>query len=89
MGGDDGYNATLLHELLHATGHQRRLARATTGDFSPAGHDLEEGTILAAQRILLRELGFDAEALKWHAPKEHGLPIDRKAAIKAASWLMG
>jgi antirestriction protein ArdC len=21
MGGDDGYYATLLHELLHATGH--------------------------------------------------------------------
>jgi antirestriction protein ArdC len=58
MGGDDGYYATLLHELLHATGHQTRLGRATTGDYSAAGYALEEGTILAAQRILLRELGF-------------------------------
>jgi antirestriction protein ArdC len=89
MGGDDGYYATFLHELLHATGHPARLARTTIGDFSPAGNYLEEGTILAAQRIVLQEIGFSGEALEWHAPKEHGLPIDRKAAIKAASWLMG
>jgi Zincin-like metallopeptidase len=88
MGGDDGYDATLLHELLHATGHQRRLARATTGDFSRAGYGLEEGTILEAQRILLREIGFGAEPLDWHAPKKHGFPVDRKPASKAAAWLL-
>jgi hypothetical protein len=88
MGGDDGYYATLLHELLHATGHQARLARATTGDFSPAGNSLEEGTTLAAQRIVLREIGFSGEALEWHAPKEHGLPVDRRAARNAAAWLL-
>jgi antirestriction protein ArdC len=88
MGGDDGYYATLLHELLHATGHQSRLGRATSGDFSPAGSALEEGTILAAQRIVLREIGFSGEALEWHARKEHGLSVDRKAAVRAAAWLL-
>jgi hypothetical protein len=44
-----------------------RLARTTSGDFSPAGSYLEEGTILAAQRIVLREIGFGGEALEWHA----------------------
>jgi antirestriction protein ArdC len=89
MGGDDGYYATLLHELLHATGHQTRLGRATTGDYSAAGYALEEGTILAAQRILLRELGFGAEALEWYAPRKQGFPIHRRAASEAATWLLG
>ena len=88
MGGDDGYYATLLHELLHATGHQARLARATTGDFSPAGSDQEEGTVLAAQRIVLQEIGFSGEALEWHAPEGHGLPVDQTAAAEAAAWVL-
>ena len=66
MGGDDGYYATLLHELLHATGHPSRLSRRTTGDYSPAGYAQEEGAVVLAQRIVLREIGFDAEAIDWH-----------------------
>ena len=88
MGGDDGYYAMLLHELVHATGHRSRLGRATIGDFSRAGSDLEEGTTLAALRIVLREIGFSGEALEWHARKEHGLSVDRKAAVRAAAWLL-
>jgi hypothetical protein len=88
LGGDDGYYVTLLHELLHATGHRRRLDRATTGDYSPAGDLLEEGTVLAAQRIVLRELGFPIEAIEWHTPGE-GMPVDRKAASEAAAWILG
>jgi hypothetical protein len=75
--------------LRGARQHFRVCCSPTTiGDFSPAGNYLEEGTILAAQRIVLREIGFSGEALEWHAPKEHGLPIDRKAARKAAAWLL-
>lgn len=88
MGGDDGYYVTLLHELLHATGHPTRLARATTGDFSTAGYNLEEGTALRAQRIVLQEIGFRGAALEWHAPKEHGLLVDGRAARNAADWLL-
>ena len=88
LGGDDGYYATLLHELLHATGHPSRLSRATTGDYSPRGYGREEGTVLFAQRLVLREIGFDAEATEWHAPSSY-LSLDRKAAREAAAWILG
>src|SRR5690242_5203050 len=58
MGGDDGYYVSLLHELLHATGHPRRLGRPTTVDKTYEGHALEEGTVQAAQAIVLGEIGF-------------------------------
>ena len=67
LGGDDGYYALLVRELLHATGHPRRLNRATTGDYSCEGYELEEGTVLAAQRIVLAEVGFSVEAVDWQA----------------------
>jgi hypothetical protein len=88
MGGDDGYYVVLLHELLHATGHPSRLARATTGDYSAEGYDLEEGTVLMA-RIVLEAIGFHDEALDWHAPAGHGLPVDPTAARDAAGWILG
>src|SRR5262245_5832275 len=53
MGGEDGYYAFLLHELLHATGHPSRLDRVTAGDYSGEGTELEEGTVFLAQRIVL------------------------------------
>ena len=88
LGGDDGYYAVLLHELIHATGHRRRLGRPTTGDYSPEGYALEEGTALTSQRIVLREIGFELEALEWHAPSNHGLPVDQEAAEAAAAWIL-
>lgn len=88
MGGEDGYYVTLLHELLHATGHASRLARATTGDYSPEGYACEEGTVLEAQRIVLKTIGFEAEALHFHAPSAHGFPADRCAAADATAWVL-
>ena len=88
MGGDDGYYVTLVHELLHATGHPRRLGRATTGDYSREGTALEEGTVCAALRVVLRELGFPADAPKWHVLGGSRLPVDRKAAREAANWML-
>ena len=73
MGGEDGYYAVLVHELLHATGHPSRLGRATTGDYSPAGNELEEGTVALARRIVLAELGFPDEALEWYAPSHRAV----------------
>jgi antirestriction protein ArdC len=88
-GNDDGYYVVLLHELLHATGHASRLARTTVGDYSDEGYALEEGTVFHAQRIVLEEIGFHAEALDWHAPAGHGFPVDPEAAGDAAAWIMG
>jgi hypothetical protein len=88
MGGDDGYYATLLHDLLHATGHPSRLSRTTTGDYSPLGQAREEGTVWFAQRIVLQEIGFDDEAINWHTGSPD-LPLDRRTAKEAAAWILG
>jgi hypothetical protein len=87
MGGDEGYYAMLLHELLHATGHSRRLGRATCGDLSLEGDALEEGTVTCALRIVLTQIGFPAESVDWLA-QLHELPIDEQAALDAAHWVL-
>jgi Zincin-like metallopeptidase len=58
MGGEEGYYAFLVHELLHATGHPTRLARSTTGDYTDDANAREEATVRMAQRIVLTEVGF-------------------------------
>jgi Zincin-like metallopeptidase len=89
LGGEDGYYATLVHELLHATGHPGRLDRETTGKYSGESSDLEEGTVLTAQRLVLTEVGFPEEAVDWHVPSDtFGLPVDTAAATEAAAWLL-
>jgi hypothetical protein len=85
LGGDDGYYAFLLHELLHATGHPSRLGRATTGHYSGELADLEEGTVRAAARIVLAQVGFPAEAVDWNTCTYRGLPVDQEAAERAAA----
>jgi Zincin-like metallopeptidase len=67
MGGEDGYYACLTHELLHATGHPSRLNRESLRDESSEGFALEEGTVMAASRIVLEAVGFGTEALDWFA----------------------
>jgi hypothetical protein len=86
LGGADGYYVTLAHELLHATGHPRRLARPTCGDYT--NDDLEEGTVNLALRHVLRSIGFPEFALDWHAPYDLGLPVDHEAAKRAAGWVL-
>jgi hypothetical protein len=46
-----------------------------------------KGTVLFAQRILLREIGFDAEAIDWHTANP-SLPADRRAARDSAAWIL-
>jgi zincin-like metallopeptidase len=90
MGGEDGYYAMLVHELLHATGHPTRLDRATIGRYSGDASDLEEGTVYAAQRLVLTEVGFPPEAVAWYAPSGiFGFPVDAVAAKRAAGWVLG
>jgi antirestriction protein ArdC len=87
MGGEDGYYATLLREVLHATGHPRRLDRPTTVDKTYGAHALEEGTVQAEQAIVLREIAFNDEAIECHAIV-WDLPVDRRAAAAAAAWVL-
>jgi antirestriction protein ArdC len=89
LGGEDGYYSMLVHELMHATGHPSRLDRATTGNYSGDASDIEEGTSYAAQRLVLKAVGFPADALDWYAPVGiYGLPVDNAAAMEAAAWFL-
>jgi antirestriction protein ArdC len=88
MGGEDGYYVTLIHELLHATGHPRRLGRPTTGDYSDDGTEAEERTINTALRIVLAEIGFPQDALDWHIRGEFAPRLDKEAAERAADWFL-
>lgn len=36
---EDGYHATLFHELVHATGHEKRLKRSTLAETNGFGSD--------------------------------------------------
>jgi antirestriction protein ArdC len=89
MGGEEGSYAYLVHELLHATGHRSRLARATVGDYSPEGDALEEGTVYAAQRIVLAEVGFRPPPSPSWLPSIPTLPVAQEAAAAATAWLLG
>jgi antirestriction protein ArdC len=99
MGGEEGYYAALTHELLHATGHPSRLNGESIRDESDEGEALEEGTVMAAERIVLEAVGFPLEALDWFAPcrwvfvipsgyRLDPAPVDRDAARAAADWVL-
>jgi Zincin-like metallopeptidase len=88
LSGDDGYYGLLVHELLHATGHPSRLGRATTEHYSGEMADLEEGTVRAATRIVLAQVGFPPEAVDWNTRTYSGLPKDQEAAELAAAWVL-
>jgi Zincin-like metallopeptidase len=63
MGGADGYYAMLLHELLHATGHPKRLDRASVGDYSAPGYEAEE-----------RDPDYALEGRMWQPQRRLELP---------------
>jgi hypothetical protein len=89
LGGDDGYYATMIHELLHATGHPRRLGRPTTGDYSREGYDTEEKIVNTALRIVLAEIGFPQEAIDRHTYTDRWPTRDQQAAAeRAAAWFL-
>jgi hypothetical protein len=88
MGGEDGYYAALVHELLRATGHPKRLNRATTGDYSPRDSFAKRNTVVAAQQMLLTADGFPDEAVNWHATGHDLLLADLPAARLAAAWML-
>ena len=87
MGGEDGYYVTLVHELLHATGHPSRLDRESLRNMSEEAYMLEEATASASERIVLEAVGFPTEALDWYALNP--APGDHDAAEAAADWMLG
>lgn len=43
---------------------------------------------MLAQRIVLREIGFGAEALAWHVGGRHDFSADWPAAREVANWVL-
>jgi hypothetical protein len=81
------YYCTLLHELLHATGHQKRLNRQSLYDRNQA---LEEGTVLLAEWNVLSRIGLPERVLRAQAPmSEFAYPYSPADAKAARDWLLG
>lgn len=94
------FASTLAHELVHASGHPKRLNRDLTGRFSSESYILEELVAETGAAFLCAELGLSAEPRQDHAQYlMHWLRVmkaDKKAiftaaakASEAARYLMG
>jgi antirestriction protein ArdC len=99
----DSYYATLFHELGHATGHPRRLARpglAETARFGSADYGREELVAELASAFVCAAVGLDNSLVEDSASYVAGwlkaLRNDQKAAVvaagqaqRAADWMLG
>ena len=84
----EGYYATLLHELVHWTGHGLRLGRDLAGRFGSAAYAMEELVAEVGAAMLCADLGVALEPRPDHAAyARHWLAIMRgdKRAVFAAS----
>jgi Zincin-like metallopeptidase len=89
MGGDDGYYATLVHELLHATGHPARLARTTIGDFSPAGNYSRKGQSWRRRGLFCERLASAVRRSSGTRPRRTAyLSIERQHAMRPLGFSM-
>jgi antirestriction protein ArdC len=89
------YYRILLHELLHATGHAKRLNRQSLVEYDSdeswrVNQEIEEGTVLLAEWLVLGAIGLPARVLRAHAaPSDlYGLLVDLDAAMAAAAWML-
>lgn len=64
--GSEGYYATLVHELIHRTGHESRLNRASLTDSSKAGYAFEELVADMGSAFVCSTLGISPD-LENHA----------------------
>lgn len=81
------YDATLLHELGHWTGHEKRLNRDLKGRFSTNAYAAEELIAELTAAFLCADLGIDGD-LRHAGYIQHWLKIlreDNKAIFTAAS----
>jgi antirestriction protein ArdC len=83
------YESTLAHELVHATGHAKRLGRDLTGRFSSDSYCMEELIAETGASFLCAELGISSEPRQDHAQYlAHWLRVmkaDKKAIFTAAA----
>jgi len=85
----EAYDATLLHELTHASGHESRLNRDLSGRFGSESYAAEELIAEMGAAFLCAKLGVTNAPRADHAQYiEHWLKImkaDKKAIFTAAS----
>lgn len=85
----EAYDATLLHELTHFSGHESRLARDLSGHFGSESYAAEELIAEMGAAFLCAKLGVTNAPRADHAQYiEHWLNImkaDKKAIFTAAS----
>ena len=63
----EGYYSTLLHEIIHSTGHKTRLDRDQTGQFGTEDYAYEELIAEFGSAILCGHLGVNQEPDDQHA----------------------
>lgn len=84
----DGYNATLLHEIAHWTGHESRCARDLSGKFGSKKYAAEELVAEIASAMLCDRFGFSSELENHASYLSHWMTLlkeDSKAFFNAAS----
>jgi len=94
----EGYVATLLHELAHASAHERRLNRDLTGRFGSQGYSFEELIAELTSCMVGTVLGLPCEVENHASYIQSWLGVLREdkravfraaaAAQKAADWML-
>jgi antirestriction protein ArdC len=83
-----GYYSTLLHELVHWTGHKSREARDQSGRFRSSDYAFEELVAELGATFLCADLGIESEPREDHAGYLASwlkvLRDDKRAIVKAA-----
>lgn len=62
------YEATLFHEMLHATGHESRLNRPLKNKFGSDEYAFEEVSVECGAAFLSNIMGFDTGLMDEHTP---------------------
>ena len=85
----ESFAATLLHEIIHWTGHAKRLARVQTGSFGSEDYAKEELVAEIGATFLCADLGITSEPRADHAQYLNAwikeLKHDKRLIVQAAS----
>lgn len=85
----EGYYGTLLHELAHSSGHEKRLNRDLSKRFGSAGYALEELVVEFSAAMMCARLKIETETRQDHiryiASWLQALRDNPKAAVSAAA----
>lgn len=86
---EENYYATLLHEMVHATGHESRLARDFSGRFGSEAYAFEELIAELGAAFLCADFGLIGATVENHAAYLESwlkvLKSDKKAVFTASS----